>query len=148
VRVLRHGIAVLSVAVLGAWSAQATEAWKAAITSRRPSATCAARYASSSWRNVSGGLRPEPRHRSVSRPKASLRCLRTALELGPSGLVARDGQGKPLASRAAVPARDQRAYGDQKLNPIIRGWVACYRTQVSSELFNSLDHYLWELTLK
>jgi RNA-directed DNA polymerase len=36
----------------------------------------------------------------------------------------------------------------KKLNPIIRGWAAYYRTRVSSELFNSLDHYLWELTLK
>jgi RNA-directed DNA polymerase len=36
----------------------------------------------------------------------------------------------------------------KRLNPIIRGWAAYYRTQVSSEIFNSLDHYLWQLTFK
>jgi RNA-directed DNA polymerase len=36
----------------------------------------------------------------------------------------------------------------KRLNPIIRGWAAYYRTQVSSEVFHSLDHYLWQLTFK
>jgi RNA-directed DNA polymerase len=36
----------------------------------------------------------------------------------------------------------------KKLNPIIRGWAAYYRTQVSSETFKALDQYLWELTFK
>jgi RNA-directed DNA polymerase len=36
----------------------------------------------------------------------------------------------------------------KRLNPIIRGWAAYYRTQVSSEVFGSLDQYLWELTFK
>ena len=36
----------------------------------------------------------------------------------------------------------------KRLNPIIRGWAAYYRTQVSSEVFNELDHYLWRLTWK
>jgi RNA-directed DNA polymerase len=36
----------------------------------------------------------------------------------------------------------------KRLNPIIRGWAAYYRTQVSSEVFNSLDHYLWRLVYK
>jgi RNA-directed DNA polymerase len=36
----------------------------------------------------------------------------------------------------------------RKLNPIVRGWAAYYRTQVSGEVFNSLDHYLWRLTWK
>jgi len=35
-----------------------------------------------------------------------------------------------------------------KLNPIIRGWAAYYRTAVSSEVFHSLDAYLWQLTYK
>lgn len=35
-----------------------------------------------------------------------------------------------------------------RLNPIIRGWAAYYRTVVSSEAFNDLDHYLWKLTYK
>ena len=36
----------------------------------------------------------------------------------------------------------------KRLNPIIRGWAAYYRTQVSSEAFGALDQYLWELTFK
>jgi RNA-directed DNA polymerase len=36
----------------------------------------------------------------------------------------------------------------KRLNPIIRGWAAYYRTQVSAEIFGELDHYLWTLTYK
>ena len=36
----------------------------------------------------------------------------------------------------------------RKLNPIIRGWANYYRTQVSSETFNTLDAYLWRRTWK
>lgn len=36
----------------------------------------------------------------------------------------------------------------KRLNPIIRGWAAYYRTQVSSDTFNALDSYLWTLTYK
>jgi RNA-directed DNA polymerase len=36
----------------------------------------------------------------------------------------------------------------KRLNPIIRGWAAYYRTQVSSATFKALDQYLWELTFK
>jgi RNA-directed DNA polymerase len=36
----------------------------------------------------------------------------------------------------------------KRLNPIIRGWAAYYRTQVSARVFNALDQYLWELTYK
>lgn len=35
-----------------------------------------------------------------------------------------------------------------RLNPIIRGWTAYYRGVVSSRLFSSLDHYLWQLLYK
>jgi RNA-directed DNA polymerase len=35
-----------------------------------------------------------------------------------------------------------------RLNPIIRGWSAYYRTVVSSKVFAALDHYLWKLTYK
>jgi RNA-directed DNA polymerase len=35
-----------------------------------------------------------------------------------------------------------------RLNPVIRGWAAYYRTVVSSETFTSLDGYLWKLTYK
>jgi RNA-directed DNA polymerase len=36
----------------------------------------------------------------------------------------------------------------KRLNPIIRGWAAYYRTQVSSAAFRALDQHLWELTFK
>jgi len=36
----------------------------------------------------------------------------------------------------------------RRLNPIIRGWSAYYRTVVSSEAFAKLDSYLWTLTFK
>ena len=36
----------------------------------------------------------------------------------------------------------------KRLNPIIRGWAAYYRTQVSSKVFRALDNYLWRLTFK
>jgi RNA-directed DNA polymerase len=36
----------------------------------------------------------------------------------------------------------------KRLNPIIRGWAAYYRTQVSGQTFGALDHYLWKLTYK
>ena len=32
-----------------------------------------------------------------------------------------------------------------KLVPITRGWAASYRTVVSSQVFRSLDHYVWKL---
>jgi RNA-directed DNA polymerase len=35
-----------------------------------------------------------------------------------------------------------------RLNPIVRGWAAYYRTVVSSEEFSALDHYMWKLTYK
>ena len=53
-----------------------------------------------------------------------------------------------VAHRAAVPARDNAQAVIKRLNPIIRGWAAYYRTQVSSEVFNALDGYLWRLTYK
>ena len=36
----------------------------------------------------------------------------------------------------------------KRLNPIIRGWAAYYRTQVSGKIFGDLDQYLWQLTYK
>ncbi len=35
-----------------------------------------------------------------------------------------------------------------RLNPIIRGWSAYYRTVVSSQAFSRLDNYMWKLTYK
>ncbi len=34
------------------------------------------------------------------------------------------------------------------LTPIMRGWAAYYRTQVSSEVFSALDNYMWKLLYK
>ncbi len=36
----------------------------------------------------------------------------------------------------------------KKLTPVIRGWSAFYRTQVSSEIFSDLDDYMWKLLYK
>jgi RNA-directed DNA polymerase len=36
----------------------------------------------------------------------------------------------------------------RKLTPIVRGWAAYYRTEVSSEVFSALDDYLWKLTYR
>ena len=36
----------------------------------------------------------------------------------------------------------------KRLNPIIRGWSAYYRTVVSRQMFARLDNYLWVLTYK
>lgn len=35
-----------------------------------------------------------------------------------------------------------------RLNPIIRGWAAYYRSAVASQTFGSLDYHLWKLTYK
>jgi RNA-directed DNA polymerase len=70
---------------------------------------------------------------------------------------------KPLIrpSKAAVRRIRQRLHAElrslrgsnaeaviKRLNPIIRGWAAYYRTQVSAKIFGDLDHYLWQLTYK
>jgi RNA-directed DNA polymerase len=36
----------------------------------------------------------------------------------------------------------------QKINPIVRGWSAYYRTVVSSEIFTALDNHMWKLAYK
>lgn len=36
----------------------------------------------------------------------------------------------------------------RKINPIVRGWSAYYRTVVSSNTFTRLDDYVWKLTYK
>ncbi|GAA5117157.1 group II intron reverse transcriptase/maturase [Haloechinothrix salitolerans] len=36
----------------------------------------------------------------------------------------------------------------KKLTPIVRGWAAYYRTEVSSEVFSALDDYMWKLTYR
>ncbi|MFK0114165.1 group II intron maturase-specific domain-containing protein [Streptomyces sp. NPDC091217] len=36
----------------------------------------------------------------------------------------------------------------KKINPIVRGWSAYYRTVVSSEVFTALDNHVWKLAYK
>jgi RNA-directed DNA polymerase len=79
------------------------------------------------------------------------------------GFNVRRHHGKPLIkpSKAAIRRIRERLRTELRslrgtnaptviktLNPIIRGWAAYYRTQVSSEAFKALDQYLWELTYK
>jgi RNA-directed DNA polymerase len=57
---------------------------------------------------------------------------------------------KRIRERPRTEMRSLRGTNAQaviaRLNPIIRGWSAYYRTVVSSEAFAALDHYLWKLT--
>jgi RNA-directed DNA polymerase len=59
---------------------------------------------------------------------------------------------KRIRERLRTEIRSLRGTNAQaviaRLNPIIRGWAAYYRTVVSSEIFTALDHYLWKLTYK
>jgi len=79
------------------------------------------------------------------------------------GFNVRRYQGKLLIkpSKAAVRRFRERLAAEMKalrganalaviarLNPVIRGWSAYYRTVVSSHVFDRLDHYLWKLTYK
>ena len=36
----------------------------------------------------------------------------------------------------------------RKINPIVRGWAGYYRSVVSKEVFNEIDHHLWLLTYR
>ncbi|MDX3772438.1 MULTISPECIES: group II intron reverse transcriptase/maturase [unclassified Streptomyces] len=36
----------------------------------------------------------------------------------------------------------------KKINPIVRGWSAYYRTAVSSEIFTALENHMWKLAYK
>jgi RNA-directed DNA polymerase len=59
---------------------------------------------------------------------------------------------KRIRKRLAAETRALRGANAEavisKLDPIIRGWAAYYRTGVSSAAFNALDDYLWRLTYK
>ena len=71
--------------------------------------------------------------------------------------------GKTLVkpSKASVKRHRERLAGEMRrlrgsnagmvistLNPVIRGWCAYHRSQVSSEAFAQLGHYTWQLTWK
>ena len=79
------------------------------------------------------------------------------------GFNVRRYQGKLLIkpSKAAIKRHRERLTAEVKalrganaaavikrLNPIIRGWSAYYRTVVSSEVFSKLDKHTWTLTYK
>jgi RNA-directed DNA polymerase len=59
---------------------------------------------------------------------------------------------KRLRERLAAETRKLRGLNAvaviTTLSPIIRGWAAYYRTVVSSEVFGSLDTYVWKLLYK
>ena len=59
---------------------------------------------------------------------------------------------KRLRERLAAETRTLRGGNAMaviaRLNPVIRGWAAYYRTVVSSEIFGSLDSYAWRLLYK
>jgi RNA-directed DNA polymerase len=59
---------------------------------------------------------------------------------------------KRLRERLAAETRKLRGLNAvaviTTLSPVIRGWAAYYRTVVSSEVFGSLDTYLWSLLYK
>src|SRR4029079_7112778 len=54
--------------------------------------------------------------------------------------------GNRLAAQVKALQGANAAAVINKLNPVIRGWAAYYRTVVSKEVFSSLDHYVWQLT--
>jgi RNA-directed DNA polymerase len=79
------------------------------------------------------------------------------------GFNVRRYHGKPLIkpSQAAVRRIRERLRSElrslrgtnaaaviKRLNPIVRGWAAYYRTQVSAVIYGKLDHYLWRLIWK
>jgi RNA-directed DNA polymerase len=59
-----------------------------------------------------------------------------------------------LRLRARLREEVRALYGSnaeavlRKLNPIVRGWAAYYRTVSSKKTFSSLDDYTWKLTFK
>ncbi|WP_258079796.1 group II intron reverse transcriptase/maturase [Nocardia cyriacigeorgica] len=75
-------------------------------------------------RRFRGKLLIKPSKEAVGRVRKRLHAEMRALRGAPPGAVLR------------------------RLNPIIRGWAAYYRTVVSKEIFTSLDHYLWQLTYR
>nr|WP_240778092.1 reverse transcriptase domain-containing protein [Nonomuraea basaltis] len=55
---------------------------------------------------------------------------------------------KRLASEMRALRGSNAAMVITKLNPIIKGWAAYYRSVVSKKTFQSLDYYLWQLLYK
>ncbi len=78
-----------------------------------------------------------PLRQSAGR-KLLIKPSQEAVEAGPGTARRRD----------ARPARGQRSAVIRRLNPIIRGWSAYYRSVVSSRVFAALDHHVWHLTYR
>jgi RNA-directed DNA polymerase len=102
-----------------------------------------------------------PRGLAFNEDKTRVVCLNEGLDF--LGFNVRHYGHKPLIrpSKAAVRRIRERLRSElqalrgsnaqaviRRLNPIIRGWAAYYRTQVSSKTFEKLDYYLWQLTYK
>jgi RNA-directed DNA polymerase len=77
----------------------------------------------------------------------NVRRYRGKLPIKPSKAAVRRIRKRLAAELRALRGHNAAAV-IKRLNPIIRGWAAYYRTQVSSETFGKLDHYLWKLTYK
>ena len=102
-----------------------------------------------------------PRGLALSEDKTRVVCLDEGFDF--LGFNVRRYAGKPLIkpSKAAIRRVRERLRSElrslrgtnavaviRRLDPIVRGWAAYYRTQVSSETFAALDQYLWRLTYK
>ena len=77
----------------------------------------------------------------------TIRRSRTKLLITPSAAALRRIRQR-LASEMRILRGSNAGAVLARLNPIIRGWAAYYRAVVSSQIFNSLDNYMWQLTYK
>jgi Group II intron, maturase-specific domain len=92
--------------------------------------------------------REKSRNRAPARPYFSVRPYSgRKLLVKPSKAAV-----KRLRARLAAEVRSLRGLNAlavvTKLNPIIRGWAAYYRSAVSGRVFAALDNYLWQLLYK
>ena len=102
-----------------------------------------------------------PRGLAFNEDKTRVVCLDEGFDF--LGFNVRRYRDKPLIrpSKAAVRRIRERLRAElrslrgfnagaviRRLNPIIRGWAAYYRTQVSSKTFKALDQHLWALTYR
>jgi RNA-directed DNA polymerase len=77
----------------------------------------------------------------------NVRRYRTKLLIKPSK-AAVQRQRERLAAEVRSLRGANAAAVIKRLSPMIRGWSAYYRTVVSSEVFASLDKYMWTLTYR
>ena len=91
--------------------------------------------------------REQSRNCAPARPYFNVRRYHRKLLIKPSRAAS-----KRLRERLAAETRKLRGLNAAAviaaLNPVIRGWAAYYRTVVSSEVFSSLDTYVWRLLCK